>query len=138
MIELLRDYNSKVKLEAINSLSRLSTSVSSPQLIVPHLLWAGRYDRVKEVRITALRTLTQLAKDFTSDDNSDLKEDIISSLTDALGSDTEDCVRKEAERGLLDLGEVATHEDTLIQAIREEIRKIGHPAEVAATILQFS
>ena len=70
--------------------------------------------------------------------NSDLRAEIVSALIDALSSDTEDSVRGEAERGLLDLGEEARQEDRLLEAIREEIKKLGQPADIAASILQSS
>ncbi|KAI6650490.1 HEAT repeat-containing protein 4-like [Oopsacas minuta] len=136
LIEMLRDDNWKIKLESINSLSQLSGSVSSPHLIVSHLLWGGRYDRVTVVRISALKTLSKLAMQFSASNYPQLKEDIVNALIEALGSDTEDSVREEAERGLLDLGEEVKQDDYLVQAIREEIRKIGQPADVAAALLQ--
>ena len=124
-------------MESINTLSQLSGSVSSPQLIVSHLLWAGRFDRVSIVRLSALRTLSMLARDL-SPTHSDLRAEIVNALIDALSSDTEDSVREEAERGLLTLGEEPRREDKLLEAIREEIKKLGQPAEIAATILQSS
>ena len=78
-----------------------------------------------------------LARDL-SPTHSDLRAEIVNALIDALSSDTEDSVREEAERGLLTLGEEPRREDKLLEAIREEIKKLGQPAEIAATILQSS
>ena len=111
--------------------------MSSPQLIASHLLWAGRYDRAAIVRTSALSTLSVLARDLPHA-HSDLKTEIINALIEALSSDTEDSVREEAERGLLLLGEEPRQEDKLLEAIREEIKKLGHPADIAASILQSS
>ena len=138
LIEQLKDDNWRVKLEAINSLSALSSIASSPQEIVSHLLWAGRYDRVTAVRVSAIQTLSSLAKGFSPSNHPDLRERVVTALTDSLSSDTEDSVREGAKKGLLALGEEAIQDNKLVLAIRSEIKRLGQPAEIAASILQSS